>query len=82
MLETILSDSGAFVKNASVSKIRKWPTLCQMCKTGLQQGRLSGILCSDAFQLKFGELKTTIENYFPIFVENQNARIRIYATFL
>ena len=80
--EVILSDSGAFAKNASVSRMPILLTFCQVYKTGQRHGRLIGLFSSDAFQFSFGELKTTVKNHFPVFVENQNARIRIYVTFL
>jgi hypothetical protein len=49
--EVILGDSGAFAKNASVSKMLNLLTFCQVYKTGQRHGRLIGLFSSDALQL-------------------------------
>ena len=49
--EVILSDSGAFVKNETVSKMPILLTFCQVYKMGLRQGVLTGLFSSDALQL-------------------------------
>ena len=49
--EVILGDSGAFAKNASVSKMLNLLIFCQVRKMGLRQGVLTGLFSFDALQL-------------------------------